>query len=378
MRRLRPRRWPRAALLCMAAWLPWSAVAGIDRPAPAGELQVRATSPTAMLRGAASDALRLIVWYPAEASATERPVRIGSAPEPVFEAGRVAADAPWAPGPPRPLVMLSHGFGGSARQMTWLGTALARHGYVAAALDHPGSNGLEPMTPEGVYAPWERAADIRHAIDGLLGHPRLAGRIDARRIGVAGFSLGGWTAMLLAGARPDFDRFRAFCAGPRRDAICEPQREYPLDFSRQPPSLASPGLRPLASGATASQRDARVRAALLIAPALGQAIAPDSAAGIEIPVLVIAGDRDRVTPTPTNSEEIARRTRGSRLVLLPRVGHYDFLSLCTERGRRLAVDHCTDAPGTDRARTHRRAAQLAIDFFGQALAPDAAGSGRSP
>jgi predicted dienelactone hydrolase len=152
------------------------------------------------------------------------------------------------------------------------------------------------MTAEGVYAPWERAVDLRHALDHLLAHREIGPRVDAGRIGSAGFSLGGWTALLLVGGRPDFDRFRAFCAGPQRDAICQPQREYPLDFTRQPALLAQPHAAPLAAGARQSQRDARIRSALLLAPALGQALDPASLGAIQAPVQHIPGARLELLP----------------------------------------------------------------------------------
>ena len=40
-------------------------------------------------------------------------------------AGRVADDAPMSPGDRRPLILLSHGTGGSALQLAWLGITLA-------------------------------------------------------------------------------------------------------------------------------------------------------------------------------------------------------------------------------------------------------------
>jgi predicted dienelactone hydrolase len=333
------------------------------RAATAGALSASAGSATAELRGARSGELSITVWYPGDPAALERPVVIGSEQQPMFVAGTVAQGAAWEPGDARPLLVVSHGFGGSARQLTWLGSALARQGYVVAAVDHPGSNGNEPMTPEGVYAPWERARDLSRAIDALLAHPDVGPRLDSQRIAVAGFSLGGWTAMLLAGARPDFDRLRAFCTGPARDNICDPQHEYPIDIFQQPQWLAQPHMRPLAAGAGASHRDPRVRGVLLIAPALGQALQPDSYADVLVPVMVVAGDRDTVTPTLSNAIEIARRSMQARIEVLPHVGHYDFLSLCTDHGRRVAAAYCTDDPRSERAATHRHTVKLAAAFL---------------
>jgi predicted dienelactone hydrolase len=336
-------------------------------PHVAGEAERSTQTVSAGLRHPHGDAtLRLLVWYPARG--TPREVTIGAPGRPLFVAGEVAAGAPWADMQRRPLIMLSHGFGGLARQLTWLGSALARAGYVAAAVDHPGTEGRDGITPGGAYAPWERAGDISRAIDVLLADAQIAPHIDAGRIGVAGFSLGGWTAALLAGARPDFARLRAFCTAALRDSICDPQREFPLDFVRaQQATLREPRLAPLAAGEHASWRDERIRAAFLIAPALGQALDTASLRAVPIPLAVLAGADDTVTVTATNGAAIAHAVPGAALTVLPDVGHYDFLALCTPAGRAAAPHYCDERPRAPRAATHSTTIAAALRFFAHAL-----------
>lgn len=173
---------------------------------PAGERHLTTTESSAAVRDARhSNLLRVTVWYPA--IGPEREIDVGPSSDPLFIAGRVAPDAPFADTARHPLILLSHGFGGSARQMTWLGAPLARHGYVVVAVDHPGTNGLDRITAEGAYAPWERAGDPAAALERALADVGLRSHIDADRIGVAAFSLGGFTALLEAGARTDFPHF---------------------------------------------------------------------------------------------------------------------------------------------------------------------------
>ena len=78
------------------------------------------------------------------------------------------------------------------------GTALARAGYVAAAVNHPGNNPIDGYTVAGFTLWWERARDLSAVIDGMLADPTLMTRIDAERIGAAGFSLGGYTMIAIA------------------------------------------------------------------------------------------------------------------------------------------------------------------------------------
>src|SRR5690242_14939219 len=133
-------------------------------------------------RGAKTHALLTTVWYPADSSAAEQPQRVGPAESPLFQVGSAAPGAKFAPGK-FPLIVLSHGTGGSAVMLGWLGTTLAAHGYVAAAVNHPGNNALEPYTPAGFSLWWERATDLTKVIDGMLADREFGDRIDAQRIG---------------------------------------------------------------------------------------------------------------------------------------------------------------------------------------------------
>src|SRR5438309_1196647 len=70
-------------------------------------------------RSAKTHALRATIWYPAAAEAREEPQWIGPPIFPFYSAGSAARDAPHAAGPRRPLILLSHGFGGSASDLAW-------------------------------------------------------------------------------------------------------------------------------------------------------------------------------------------------------------------------------------------------------------------
>jgi predicted dienelactone hydrolase len=349
------------AIACTLLALPAAAA-----PFTAGEQHLATTSPTAAVRNRGNPALRLIVWYPA--AAPEQELDIGPPGAPLFIPGRVAEGAPSADAARHPLILLSHGFGGAAMQMTWLGAELARHGYIAVAVDHPGTNGIDGVTDAGAYAPWERATDLRAALDFVLSRPDLAAHIDPDRIGVAGFSLGGFTALLEAGARTDFPAFLAFCDGPHRDAICNQQVEYPLDYHLQGGVLSRPDMRAIAADETADFRDPRIKAAFLIAPALVEGLDPASLGRIGIPASIVQGDADPVAPPATNGVLAAHLIPGATLKLLPGVGHYDFLSECGPTAFKTIASYCVDGPGASRAQTHQTTAAAAVAFFDRVLA----------
>jgi len=330
----------------------------------AGEMSRQTSSGSAALRNGGNPEIRMLVWYPAASSEAELPVDAGS---PVFQAGAVSAKAPFADGLRHPLVLLSHGFGGTGRQMTWLGTAMARAGYVAVAVDHPGTNGIDGITAQGAYAPWERAGDLSAALDLVLGDPALASHVDRDRVGVAGFSMGGFAAALIVGASADFGNFTAFCQGPQRDAICNRQVEFALDYAQRGTVLDTPAMAEIRGREKADWRDPRVKAAFLIDPALGPALSVTSLRQVRVPVTVIYGSADAIAPPGSNALLIGDSIPGAALMALQDVGHYDFLSECSQTARRQGLIYCQDGAGTTRRETHRRAAAAAIEFFDAAL-----------
>jgi predicted dienelactone hydrolase len=122
-----------------------------------------------------------------------------------------ALNAPWLDDRRRPVILFSHGFGGTARMMGWFTTNLARAGFVVVAVDHPGNNGLDKMTAPGAVMFWDRPDDLKVALAAVKSDPELAAHTDMRRVGVAGFSAGGFTAMAAAGAQVSVEHFNAFC-----------------------------------------------------------------------------------------------------------------------------------------------------------------------
>ena len=110
-----------------------------------------------------------------------------------------------------PLVVFSHGIGGSRRGYTWLGQHLARHGLASLHLQHVGSDRtlwsgsvfglvgrLQGAAQDGEAV--ARVQDLRFALDTLLAG-ELGARIDPHRIVAGGHSYGANTTLLAAGAR---------------------------------------------------------------------------------------------------------------------------------------------------------------------------------
>jgi predicted dienelactone hydrolase len=122
--------------------------------------------------------------------------------------------AAWHPEEPGtyPLILFSHASGHHRRGATFLTAHLARHGYVVAALDHsevvaPELRAKPGETIEQKNARWRaiidaRVPDVRLLLETMLARHEGPARIDASRIGIAGHSFGGWTALAAVDDEP--------------------------------------------------------------------------------------------------------------------------------------------------------------------------------
>ena len=129
---------------------------------------------------------------------------------------------------PAPLVVFSHGTGSSCDEYTYAGRHWASHGYVVIHPTHVGTdrsamfdaNGRVIRPMEEILADarhWtERPRDIVFVLDRLASDDEWKGRVDLRRVGVAGHSYGAHTALALVGLRLNLpDAAQVSCADAR-------------------------------------------------------------------------------------------------------------------------------------------------------------------
>ncbi|MEW6186200.1 MAG: hypothetical protein AB1585_10730, partial [Thermodesulfobacteriota bacterium] len=124
---------------------------------------------------------------------------------------------PQNPPGPAPILLLSHGMGGSKTSSNWMGRYLASHGYICIFLTHFGSDnslldfskGIQENVEKLFQAFWgmkdtlDRPQDIIFVLDSLQkiesSRPVLKGKMDLKKIGLAGHSFGAFTALSVAG-----------------------------------------------------------------------------------------------------------------------------------------------------------------------------------
>ncbi|HWL14134.1 MAG TPA: hypothetical protein VNR00_00935 [Opitutus sp.] len=289
----------------------------------------------------ASRPVRVTLWYPAGEGGT--PENCDDEGEPVT----LRREAAIASDEPRPLILVSHGSGGNAAQMLWLGRFLAQQGFLVAAVNHNGTAEEEldcerPTLTD--FFGWERARDVSVALDGLLADSALAARIDRERIGAAGFSLGGTTALWLAGARLDLELLRQNSPPPPPPMAAAIQQR--IEFSK-----TNPVGRDAVARAALSYRDERVRAVFALAPPMGGGFAPAGLRDIAVPVLLVVGEGDLIAPAESNAKHFAEHISTAWLTILP-----------GERGHYLKP-----LPAEQRRAELREVAELAGRFFEQEL-----------
>ncbi len=309
--------------------------------------------------------LATAIWYPAAPGSRESEWRVG-----IFNAGWNSQRAPLAAATTkRPLVVLSHGTGGGAAGLAWLAETLASHGYVVAAVNHHGNTAAEPSyTIHGFMLWWERARDMSVLIDKVLADPQFGPHLDPSWIGVAGFSLGGYTALATVGARLAYQQWKRFCASQPKEPNCTLPPEAPFSMAEIQRLLDHDDRVKEAVGHShESFRDVRVRAAFAIAPMLGPVMTKGSLAEIRVPVRIVVGSNDDQAFPDVNARPIASAIPNAEIEIIPNATHYTFLARCNILGKIVARALCTDRDGIDRADVHRRVSADALAFFNRTL-----------
>ncbi|MBB4122513.1 alpha/beta hydrolase family protein [Martelella radicis] len=258
-----------------------------------------------------------------------------------------------------PLFLFSHGSGGNMDNSAWLMAALAERGAMVLAVNHPGSTTGDSSPRASVYLD-RRAGDLSAALDMLLDDPVLGPHVDRSVITAIGFSLGGGTALNLAGLRFDGADFADYCRADPQQLDCIFMSKGNLDLDRLP------------DGFSADASDDRVGRAIAIDPGFTYAATQDTIHSVERPVLVINLGEENLMRAADVSEAgsnlVARLPDAKRVVVAP-AHHFTFLAECKPAGAALLAEEqddpvCDDPEGADRADVHERIIDVVARFAG--------------
>jgi predicted dienelactone hydrolase len=257
-------------------------------------------------------ALKTVVWYPAAD---------GAANETVDATYKGVRDADLARDAlPLPIILFSHGSGGTPLQSTYYTAHLASHGFVVVAPPHPGNTIADcfPCVDMKALADslLNRPDDMTFVLDSMLklnDDPAslFHGALDGTRVGMSGHSFGGLTTLQLAG----------------RDST---------------PFSAALAMAPPAAAVTGNRNPSN------------------------IPIMVMGGGEDTTCPL-TQQQAYFNSLNGSEprfLVVFPRGGHTAYTDPCIP-----LLDTCGPA-AIDQGKAHELIDSYATAFFKTYVAGD--------
>ena len=118
--------------------------------------------------------LKIAIWYPARNDSAT----IMIADNQAFVGSNVIKDAePKVTANKYPLVVLSHGYGGSWRNLSWLAAELSRQGYIVGAPTHHDIDVTTAARQQSTKL-WLRAQDLSKTIDAVINDEALSNIID--------------------------------------------------------------------------------------------------------------------------------------------------------------------------------------------------------
>jgi predicted dienelactone hydrolase len=289
--------------------------------------------------------LTIGVWYPTDAP--EQPMHLRPFIQTVATGGAVAGSG-------LPLVVFSHGTGG------WYGghydtaLALARAGFVVAAVSHAGDTYDDHSKAAMI---WDRSAQIHRLIDYMLDEWPGHARIDPGRVGAFGFSAGGFTTLVVAGGVPKLGKTQAQCEAHPAYFECGVAKTLP---NRDAVIASLPD--------SVWVHDPRVKAAVVAAPALGYAFGKDGLRNIRIPIQLWRDEDDHILPNPDYAEAVRIALPAApEYHVVPNADHYDFLAPCSALMAQRAPDVCVERPGFDRTAFHEAFDRQVVQFFERTL-----------
>jgi predicted dienelactone hydrolase len=316
-----------------------AAVVALAGQVAAGQARASVGFETASAPVPGDKPLAVTIWYPTDAA--ERTTPLG-----LYAQSVAPGSAPAGRG--HPLVVISHGTGGSNIDHYDTARALAAAGFVVAAPTHTGDTRGDRSRTMRIT---ERPAELSRVIDYMTHDWRGHDTVDAGKVGAFGFSSGGFTVLGAIGGEPDMAKTAQHCVEHPHFFDCGLQRQLGAAAATPPPA-------PVA-------HDPRIKAAVVAAPALGFTFAPAGLAKVTIPVQLWRAQWDTVLPQPGYAEVVHGLLPKAEYHVVPAAEHFDFMAPCTEALAKAAPSICVDS--IDRTAFHARFNADVVRFFKKTL-----------
>lgn len=256
---------------------------------------------------------------------------------------------------PHPLVVMSHGSGGTRFGHCKTAEFLAQNGYMVLAPEHPFNNFFDDSGVGSAHVYSARSRHLKSALDALLADEEWGAHIDIHRIAVHGFSLGGFTALTAVGAKP-------YVAGLRQHL--RQNREFDATFCGYE-VIVRDGYDDDYLPVTF---DPRYKACMAFAPVGGGLFPKESLKDITVPVQIYRAERDMILRNPFHAEDIARNLpQDCDYHVTEKAGHFSYLSWVRDDVKADLGELANDMPGFEREAEHAKIHQEMLEFLNKAL-----------
>ncbi|MBX2825630.1 MAG: hypothetical protein KTR33_12925 [Gammaproteobacteria bacterium] len=296
--------------------------------------------------------LKVGLWYPSDQAPPTAPNTEFGLP--------MATDAPVGQSNGG-LILISHGYSGWYGGHADTAAALADAGFIVAAPSHTGNTWSDMSSSIDQWS-LDRPRHISRVIDFVLADATVGSLVDAGKIGMYGFSAGGFTALGLIGGVPDFNYAAQYCIDQPNEFVCS---EGMLE------AMLGAGMAELPESAWGA--DSRVKAAAIAAPGFGFAYTRDSLAAVEADVQLWSGELDESVPTESNAAVLAERLPASpETHWIENASHFAFMLVaCRDAFKEADPEEyqlvCGDVEGFDRRAFHADMHREMVRFFSSSL-----------
>ena len=306
--------------------------------------------------------VQALIWYPAQSGGHIEYVGDNA----VFK-GTIALRDALPDEAKHPLIILSHGSGGNAAGLGWISERLATEGYVVIGVNHQGATSGD-STPATNVKIWEPPQDMTAMLDAIAASPALQRIVDSKNITVMGFSMGGHTALALAGVTARVDKFAQFCDDHKDSPNC-------IWFDRGNDLIKGHvdlhKLDPIQF--EMDRTDKRVSRVIAIDPGVAQALEQNSLDDVSVPTLLVnLGEGDAI-PLGVKADQIAKSIPHAHYETISGANHFSFLPECKALGWVYIMMEgddpvCTETSNRSRIEIHNEIADKILAFLGGKIA----------
>jgi predicted dienelactone hydrolase len=215
-----------------------------------------------------------------------------------------------------PLVIFSHGSGSMPLLFRGLGQYLARNGFIVGMPEHPFNNRIDNSAVNTLENFVNRPLHLQTTMNWFFDDSAFKSHLIPNSVSLIGHSLGGYTALALAGGVPTT-----------------------LPFENILPKTLT------------IVKDPRIKNLVLLAPATVLFRMEGALANVDLPILIYSAELDNLTPGTKQLEIVLNGVKNRAMIkhkIIPNAGHFSFMSVYSDELKSVSVPPSQDPPGFNR------------------------------